>query len=121
VPQFTSELQHSLDVSRANGVQLVLLLLGSQNQQEPDHPFQKAMIDFAQKNNVPLINMILVVRTKDQVAMFMDPAHPTNIGHQVIADELMKTLNTLPAFTTACQGTPAVNVANTGSTTSGAQ
>ena len=122
VPQFTSELQRSLDVSRANGTQLVLLLLGSQNQQEPDHPFQKAMIEFAQKNNVPLINMIPIVREKDQVAMFMDPAHPTNIGHQVIAEQLLKSLQALPAFTAACQGTaPAVNVANTAGATAGAQ
>jgi phospholipase/lecithinase/hemolysin len=46
--------------------------------------------------------MIPIISVRDQKAMFMDPAHPTAAGHQIIAGELVKTISTLPAYTTAC-------------------
>ncbi|HZQ25939.1 MAG TPA: SGNH/GDSL hydrolase family protein [Terriglobales bacterium] len=113
VNQFDAGLQQSLDVCRRNGVQMMLLLLGSDGEMAPEHPFQKAMLDFAQKNNVPIVNMIPVISTKDQSKMFMDPAHPTVAGHQIIANELLKAIRTLPVYQQDCEGTaPAVNVAN---------
>lgn len=69
------------------------------------------MLDFAQAEHVPVINMIEVMRNKDQNAMYMDPAHPTVAGHKVIAEELYKTIRQLPVYNEACQAT-AVNVAN---------
>jgi lysophospholipase L1-like esterase len=66
------------------------------------HPFQKAMMQFAATHNVPLVNMIPVISTKDQAAMFMDPAHPTAAGHQVIASQLLQTIHNLPPYQTAC-------------------
>jgi lysophospholipase L1-like esterase len=102
--QFNQNLQQSLALCRSHHVELVFLMLGSDGQmpEMPMHPFQKAMIDFATKEHVPMVNMTPIISTKDQSAMFMDPAHPTVAGHQIIAGELIKTVETLPAYTTAC-------------------
>jgi lysophospholipase L1-like esterase len=111
VNQFNRNLEQSLDLCRSHHVQLMFLMLGSDGQtpEMPMHPFQKAMIDFAGKQNVPMVNMIPIISTKDQKAMFMDPAHPTVAGHQIIANELVKTVETLPAYNAACEN-PAAQV-----------
>ena len=110
--QFNKNLQQSLDLSRSRHVQLVFLLLSSEGQSPGGqmHPFQKAMLEFAEKNQVPIVNMIPVLGVKDQSAMFMDEAHPTAAGHQVIANELIKTVESLPSYTSACAAQPAVRV-----------
>jgi lysophospholipase L1-like esterase len=102
--QFNQNLKQSLELCRSHHVELVFLMLGSDGQmpQTPMHPFQKAMIDFADREHVPMVNMIPIISTRDQNAMFMDPAHPTVAGHQIIAGELIKTISTLPAYTAAC-------------------
>jgi lysophospholipase L1-like esterase len=109
--QFNGNLQQSLDLSRRYNVQLMFLMLGSDGQtpQMPMHPFQKAMIDFAAKNNVPMVNMIPIISKQDQAAMFMDPAHPTVAGHTIIANELLKTVEALPNYEAACSN-PATQV-----------
>ena len=54
-----ASLQESLDETRAHNAQLVLLVLASKDQQPNDlHPFQKAMLDFAAANHVPVVNMV---------------------------------------------------------------
>jgi len=115
--QFNQGLEQSLELTRARHVQMVLLLLGS-DEQTPNsemHPFQKAMLEFAETHHVPLVNMIPVISSKDQAAMFMDPAHPTAAGHQVIAGQLLQLINNLPSYQAACNGTnpPAAKVQST--------
>ena len=102
--QFNQNLEQSLELCRSHHVELMFLLLGSDGQtpEMPMHPFQKAMLEFAAKEHVPIVNMIPIISVRDQKAMFMDPAHPTAAGHQIIAGELVKTISTLPAYTTAC-------------------
>jgi lysophospholipase L1-like esterase len=102
--QFNQNLEQSLELCRAHHVQLMFLLLGSDGQtpEMPMHPFQKAMLDFAGKEHVPMVNMIPIISTRDQKAMFMDPAHPTALGHEIIAGELVKTISTLPVYESAC-------------------
>lgn len=110
--QFNQNLEQSLELSQAHHVQLVFLLLSSegQNPNLPMHPFQKAMLEFAEKKHVPIVNMIPVTGPKDQSAMFMDVAHPTVAGHQIIAEELMKTVESLPSYTSACAAAPAIDM-----------
>lgn len=107
--QFNQNLEQSLQLCRSHHVELMFLMLGSDGQtpQMPLHPFQKAMIDFAARNNVPMVNMIPIISPLDQNAMFMDPAHPTVAGHTIIANELVKTVTTLPAYNAACSNPPA--------------
>jgi|GEM_PF-1855671 len=102
--QFNQNLEQSLALCQRYHVQLMFLMLGSDGQtpQMPMHPFQTAMINFAAKNNVPMVNMIPIISTKDQAAMFMDPAHPTVAGHEIIAGELVKTVESLPNYEAAC-------------------
>jgi len=104
-------LQNSLDETRAHHAQLVLLVLASKDQKDGDlHPFQKAMLDFAQANHVPVVNMIDVLKTNAPANFYMDPVHPTAVGHKIIADQLYNVIRGLPAYTAACQ--QSVSVAN---------
>ena len=105
-------LQNSLDETRAHHAQLVLLVLASKDQKDGDlHPFQKAMLDFAQANHVPVVNMIDVLKTNAPANFYMDPVHPTAVGHKIIADQLYNVIRGLPAYTAACQQ-QSVSVAN---------
>jgi lysophospholipase L1-like esterase len=102
--QFNQGLEQSLELTQARHIQMVLLLLGNDGQTPSTemHPFQKAMMQFAETHNVPLVNMIPVISTKNQAEMFMDPAHPTAEGHQVIAGQLLQTIHNLPPYQAAC-------------------
>lgn len=107
-----ASLQESLDETRAHHAQLVLLVLASKDQKSNDlHPFQKAMLDFAAANHVPVVNMIDVLSRNAPANFYMDPVHPTATGHQIIADQLYNVIRGLPAYTAACQQ-QGVNVAN---------
>ena len=107
----TASLQESLAETHAHHAQLVLLVLASKDQKENDlHPFQKAMLDFAAANHVPVVNMVDVLKTNAPANFYMDPVHPTAAGHEIIADQLYKVVRTLPTYAAACQ--QAVNVAN---------
>ena len=107
-----ASLQNSLDETRAHHAQLVLLVLASKDQKDGDlHPFQKAMLDFAQANHVPVVNMIDVLKTNAPANFYMDPVHPTAVGHKIIADQLYNVIRGLPVYTAACQQ-QSVSVAN---------
>src|SRR5579872_228507 len=103
VNALNASLQESLDVSRAHHTELVLLVLASKDQTEKDlHPFQKAMLDFAQANHVPVINMVDYLVEHPTPDFYMDPVHPTASGHQVIAGQLYGLIQGLPAYGQAC-------------------
>jgi len=110
-----ASLQNSLDETRAHNAQLVLLVLASQDQEDRKvsdlHPFQKAMIDFAQANHVPMVNMVDVLKANAPANFFMDSVHPTATGHRLIADQLFNLIHSLPVYTAACQQ-QGVSVAN---------
>ncbi|MFY9744446.1 MAG: SGNH/GDSL hydrolase family protein [Candidatus Sulfotelmatobacter sp.] len=113
---FNQGLQQSVDLARAHHVQLVLLMLGSKGQTMNEaelFPFQKAMIEFAEKEHVPMVNMIPVVSGKDQDAVFLDPVHPSVEGHEIIAQQLLHTVESLPPYEEVCGGTTKSAVAET--------
>jgi len=113
VNAFNASLQESLDVTRQHNTQMVFLVLASSGENGKDlHPFQKAMLEFAQANHVPVINMIDVFQGKNPDQLYMDPAHPTVAGHRIIAEQLYNLIRGLPAYTQACSSQPAVNVVN---------
>jgi lysophospholipase L1-like esterase len=103
VNALNASLQESLDVSRAHNSQLVLLVLASKDQSDKDlHPFQKAMLDFAQTNHVPVINMVDYLEKHPTPNFYMDPVHPTAAGHGVIAGQLFSLIQGLPVYEQAC-------------------
>jgi lysophospholipase L1-like esterase len=112
VASFNAGLDESLQLARDHNAQLVLLVLGAQGETKDSdmHPFQKAMLEFAASHRVPVVNMIDVMRGQNQSAMYMDPAHPTAAGHQLIAQQLYGVIHGLPVYSDACQP-PAVSVA----------
>lgn len=108
----TASLQQSLDETRAHQAQLLLLVLASKDQKANDlHPFQKAMLDFASANHVPVVNMVDVLQTNAPADFYMDPVHPTAVGHRMIADQLYKVIRDLPVYTQACSAQQ-MNVVN---------
>jgi lysophospholipase L1-like esterase len=113
VDGFNASLRESLQLAQTHHAQLVLLVLGGDGLTKDSdmHPFQRAMLDFAAEQHLPVVNMIEVLRHQDQNAMYMDPAHPTAAGHKIIADELYKVIRQLPAYNEACR-VPALSVAN---------
>ena len=113
--QFHQSLQQSVDLCKKYHVQLLFLMLGSEGQTPATtmHPFQKAMLEFADQQHVPIVNMIPIVSARDQSRMFMDPAHPTAEGHQIIAGELVKTVENLSSYTSACGATGGGDVKST--------
>ncbi len=112
---FNQGLQQSLDLTRAHHVQLIFLMLGSKGQTPTEElfPFQKAMLDFAAKEHVPIVNMIPVVSGKDQDAVFLDPVHPSVEGHEIIAEQLLHTVENLPPYDEVCSSTTKSAVAAT--------
>jgi lysophospholipase L1-like esterase len=113
VDSFNASLQESLRLTQEHHAQLVLLVLAGDGlvKDSDMHPFQRAMLDFAAANHLPVVNMIEVLRHEDQKKMYMDPAHPTVAGHKIIADQLYQVIRQLPVYNDACQA-PAVSVAN---------
>ena len=110
--QFNQNLSDSLRMCRAHNVQMVFLMPGGEGEDThtPLHPFQKAMFDFSAREHVPMVNMIPVMSPMNQSAMFMDQVHPTVAGNEVIADELFKTVETLPNYNAVCNGTALADV-----------
>ncbi|MGC1373971.1 MAG: SGNH/GDSL hydrolase family protein [Candidatus Sulfotelmatobacter sp.] len=116
---FNQGLEQSLELTRAHHVQLVLLMLGSKGQTPTEElfPFQKAMIEFAEKEHVPMVNMIPVVSGKDQNAVFLDPVHPSVEGHEIIAQQLLHTVENLPPYEEVCSSATKSAVAQTSTST----
>jgi len=100
----TQSLQQSLDETQAHHAQLVLLVLASKDQKANDlHPFQKAMLDFAAANHVPVVNMVDILSKGAPADFYMDPVHPTAVGHKLIAEQLYQVVRGLPVYQAACQ------------------
>jgi lysophospholipase L1-like esterase len=104
VSGFVSGLQEALSISRSYHVQLIFLLLSSENQTAELHPYQRAMLDFAYENSVPIVNMVDILRSQDQSVIFMDHVHPTAAGHERIAQELAQAIRGINTYEGACKG-----------------
>lgn len=100
---FLSKLEQAKAAADARHVQMILLLLGSKNETYPAHPYQQAMLDYARANNVPLVNIIDLMKSQDQNAVFMDHVHPTAKGHAMIAERLAPLVRGLDSYTAACR------------------
>jgi lysophospholipase L1-like esterase len=79
--------------SQSHGVRLVFLLLGSQGQRmNALSENQAAFLEFAQRNRIPLVNMIKRFESLDQHGLYVDHVHPNSKGHALIAEALAKVL-----------------------------
>lgn len=103
VEHFTRGLEEARAVAQAHHVQMVMLLLGSDDEIGPEHPYQQEMLRFARENRIPIVNMIDVMRSQNPKAMFMDHVHPTAAGHELIAEQLATTLRGTESYSLACQ------------------
>jgi lysophospholipase L1-like esterase len=103
IDQFIGGLNEAKQAAQAHHVQLVLLLLGSEGETSEVHPYQKAMVEFARKNNVSIVDMISVLRAREQKGLFMDHVHPTAAGHALIAHSLAGTFHGLDSYAAVCK------------------
>jgi lysophospholipase L1-like esterase len=117
---FLARLQKAKEVADANHVQMILLLLGSKGESYPAHPYQQAMLDYAQANSVPLVNIIELMRGQNQDDVFMDHVHPTAAGHVLIAEELASRVQGLDSYSAVCRAGSNGGSAMTSLTTNGA-
>jgi len=101
--RYRAGLESTREYCIAHNIPLVLLLLPSENQGDEMHPYQRAMMDFAAANNVPLVNAMQGFRAIDNNGMFLDHVHPTAKGHALLGQELAATVQTLPAYAEACR------------------
>lgn len=100
---FLAKLEKAKAVADAHHVQMILLLLGSKKESYPAHPYQQAMLDYAGQNNIPLVNIIDLMKNQNQDEVFMDHVHPSAIGHVMIAQQLLSTVRGLSSYAAACQ------------------
>ncbi|MGA8150822.1 MAG: GDSL-type esterase/lipase family protein [Terriglobales bacterium] len=103
---FLAKLEKAKAVADAHHVQMILLLLGSKKETYPAHPYQQAMLDYAGQNNIPLVNIIDLMKNQNQDKVFMDHVHPSAIGHVMIAQQLLPAVRGLSSYTAACEGEP---------------
>jgi lysophospholipase L1-like esterase len=108
---YLKELQAAKDAADAHHVQMIMLLLGTKGEFYPAHPYQKAMFAFAHENNIPMLNMMDVMKSRNQDEMYMDPAHPTPVGQALIAQNLLPLVRGLSSYAAACQTGPASDTA----------
>jgi lysophospholipase L1-like esterase len=103
VEHYTKGLEGAWAVAQAHHVQMILLLLGSDDETGPEHPYQEEMLKFAQEKQLPIVNMIDVMRSQNLKAMFMDHVHPTAAGHELIAEQLLTAVRATESYSAACQ------------------
>ena len=89
------KLNDAWELCQRRNVPMVILVLGTLDQRTELDQYQVAMLDFARDRHVPLVNMIDVLRSKDQAPYYMDHVHPTAIGQELIAEELHKVIRPL--------------------------
>jgi lysophospholipase L1-like esterase len=100
---YLKELQAAKQAADENHAQLIFLLLGSKGEFQGTHPYQKAMFQFAKENNIPLVNAMDIMKNyQNQDDVFMDHAHPTALGHSLIAEQLASTVRGLSSYATSC-------------------
>jgi lysophospholipase L1-like esterase len=95
---YKDKLNNIWQLCQARQVRMVILMLGSLNQRTELDQYQVIMLDFARDHQVPLVNMMDVLRPQDQAPYFMDHVHPTAAGHRRIAEELYKTIRQLHSY-----------------------
>lgn len=114
---FIADLQKAKEAAEAHHSQLILMLLGSKNESYPAHPYQAAMPEYARANNLPLVNIIDLMKLQDQNAVFEDHVHPSVKGHEMIAEQLLATVRGLPSYAAACSAASSQNSTATPSPT----
>jgi lysophospholipase L1-like esterase len=100
---FLARLDQARQVADAHHAQMIFLLVGSRGEPGPAHPYQQAMLDYSHANNVPLVNIIQLMRNQNLDDMFLDHVHPTAAGHTLIAEELFNTLTGTESYQNACR------------------
>lgn len=97
VELYESNLEAMRRTSADNGVKLVYLLLGSENQDHELNDFQQALHNFGRQHDMPVVNMVEVFAGRDHGELFMDHTHPSALGHELIARELAAAIRPLLA------------------------
>jgi len=89
------KLNDAWQLCQRHNIPMVILMLGSLDQRTDLDQYQVTLLDFARDHQLPLVNMMDVLRSKDQEPYYMDHVHPTPIGHELIAGELYKVVRPL--------------------------
>lgn len=86
---YLAPLETMKTLGERHGVQLAFLLLGTQGQLDRLSDYQKTLLDFADRNGIPAVDIITQIKSMDHEPLFMDHVHPSPAGHELIARELL--------------------------------
>lgn len=100
---FLARLEKAKQVADEHHVQQIYLLVGSKGEPGPSHPYQAAMQEYGRANNVPVVDIIRLMKGQNFNDMFLDHVHPTPAGHTLIAEELFNALNGTESYQNACR------------------
>jgi lysophospholipase L1-like esterase len=98
VDKFNERLNDALQYCQSHHVKMIMLVTGTHGEQTPEHPFQRAMLDFGHTHNVPVVNMMDVWKSMDQDQIFQDHSHPSPMGHETIAKQLFTTIRGIGSY-----------------------
>lgn len=100
---FLARLEKAKAEADQHHVQQIYLLVGSKGEPGPSHPYQAAMQEYGHANNVPVVDIIRLMKNQNYNDMFLDHVHPTPAGHTLIAEELFNTLTATDSYQNACR------------------
>jgi lysophospholipase L1-like esterase len=101
---YRDELQSAKEAADAQHVPMLMLMLGSEGQFDAVHPYQKAYLQFASDNHIPILNEMEALRGRNQEEMYgKDPVHPSPAGHALIAQGLAPLVEQLSSYNAVCQ------------------
>lgn len=109
VNKFNERLSDALQFCQSHHVKMIMLVTGTNGEQTPEHPFQRAMVDFAHTHDVPVVNMMDTWKSMNQDQVFQDHSHPSPMGHETIAQQLFTTIRGIDSF---CPSQPQLSTKN---------
>ena len=93
---YQDNLQQIVDICQANKIKTVFFITVTKNQILNDSTqysrHQNAMMTVADRNQLLRISAMDILRKNRSQELFVDGGHPNELGHQLIADEIYKTL-----------------------------
>ncbi|MBX7151364.1 hypothetical protein K1X84_06975 [bacterium] len=93
---YQEDLQSIIETSKQMNATPVFMITVTKNQITADSirysKHQMAMKEIAELNHIPTVDFMLPFRTQKDKDLYVDGGHPTEIGHEIMADEIFKKL-----------------------------
>jgi lysophospholipase L1-like esterase len=103
INDYAANLEQMCSLAEANGSEVLFVMLANQEDLltpgdlAPWHPYRLVMEETAQRLGYPLLRLPDELRSTGQKAakLFLDEMHPSKVGHQIIAETIIRRLEEL--------------------------